>query len=218
MRRGSSASIDGRPVRRDFYAQYRRNPSRRQWTTVSGLNAHSTLRHSGTVLAKTIQKMRSVFVGRTRFTERFSMMICWRRARFSKTTVRGLLAADAIDANRAQSSAKCMGRMLSLPTKKANYFNRIWFSGGTARGRDKRPEFDALSKAAVRREFDVVLAWSVDRLGRSLQHLVSFLGEIHAKRVDLYLHQQGIDTTTPSGKAMFQMCGVFAEFERAVWR
>jgi len=60
------------------------------------------------------------------------------------------------------------------------------------------------------------MAWSVDRLGRSLQHLVQFLGEIHAKGVDLYLHQQGIDTTTPSGKAMFQMCGVFAEFERSM--
>ena len=85
-----------------------------------------------------------------------------------------------------------------------------------AKGRDQRPQFDALCKAAVRREFDIVLAWSVDRLSRSLQHLVQFLGEIHAKGVDLYLHQQGIDTTTPAGKAMFQMCGVFAEFERAM--
>ena len=85
-----------------------------------------------------------------------------------------------------------------------------------AKGRKQRPQFDALCKAAVRREFDVVMAWSVDRLGRSLQHLVQFLGEIHAKDVDLYLHQQGIDTTTPAGKAMFQMCGVFAEFERAM--
>ena len=85
-----------------------------------------------------------------------------------------------------------------------------------AKGREQRPKFDALCKAAVRREFDVIMAWSVDRLGRSLQHLVSFLGEIHAKDVDLYLHQQGIDTTTPAGKAMFQMCGVFAEFERAM--
>ena len=85
-----------------------------------------------------------------------------------------------------------------------------------AKGRDKRPQFDALCKGAIRREFDVVMAWSVDRLSRSLQHLVAFLGEVHAKGVDLYLHQQGIDTTTPAGKAMFQMCGVFAEFERAM--
>lgn len=85
-----------------------------------------------------------------------------------------------------------------------------------AKGRDQRPQFDALCKAAVRREADVIMAWSVDRLGRSLQHLVAFLGEVHAKGVDLYLHQQGIDTTTPAGKAMFQMCGVFAEFERAM--
>ncbi len=54
-----------------------------------------------------------------------------------------------------------------------------------AKGRDQRPKFDAICKAAVRREFDVVMAWSVDRLGRSLQHLVQFLGEIHAKGVDL---------------------------------
>ena len=87
-----------------------------------------------------------------------------------------------------------------------------------AKGRDQRPEFDRMLTAATRREFDVVMAWSVDRLGRSLQHLVGFLGDIHANGVDLYLHKQGIDTTTPSGKAMFQMCGVFAEFEREMIR
>ncbi len=54
------------------------------------------------------------------------------------------------------------------------------------------------------------------RLGRSLQDLVGFLSELHALKVDLFLHQQGLDTTTPAGKAMFQMMGVFAEFERAM--
>ncbi len=87
-----------------------------------------------------------------------------------------------------------------------------------AKGRDKRPEFDRLCRDAARRKIDVVMAWSVDRLGRSLQHLVQFLADLHASGVDLYLHQQGIDTTTPSGKAMFQMLGVFAEFERAMIR
>jgi DNA invertase Pin-like site-specific DNA recombinase len=85
-----------------------------------------------------------------------------------------------------------------------------------AKGRDKRPAFDALCRAAGRREFDMVMAWSVDRLGRSLQDLVGFLSELHALKIDLYLHQQGIDTTTPAGKAMFQMMGVFAEFERSM--
>ncbi len=69
-----------------------------------------------------------------------------------------------------------------------------------------------------RREFDIIMAWSVDRLGRSLQHLVGFIEEVHALGVDLYLHVQGIDTTTPAGKALFQMLGVFAEFERAMIR
>lgn len=85
-----------------------------------------------------------------------------------------------------------------------------------AKGRDKRPAFDRLLKAATRREFDVIAAWAVDRLGRSLQHLVEFLSEIHAAGVDLYLHQQGLDTSTPAGKAMFGMLGIFAEFERAM--
>src|SRR5215468_4325383 len=85
-----------------------------------------------------------------------------------------------------------------------------------AKGRDRRPGLDRLLKGVARREFDMVAAWSVDRLGRSLQHLVGLLGELHAKRVDLYLHQQGLDTSTPAGKALFQMMGVFAEFERAM--
>lgn len=87
-----------------------------------------------------------------------------------------------------------------------------------SKGRDKRPSFDALCKDASRREFDVVMAWSVDRLGRSLQDLVGFLSELHATGIDLYLDQQGIDTTTPAGKAMFQMLGVFSEFERSMIR
>jgi DNA invertase Pin-like site-specific DNA recombinase len=85
-----------------------------------------------------------------------------------------------------------------------------------AKGRDKRPAFDALCRDAAQRKFDMVMAWSVDRLGRSLQDLVGFLSELHALKVDLFLHQQGLDTTTPAGKAMFQMMGVFAEFERSM--
>ena len=85
-----------------------------------------------------------------------------------------------------------------------------------SKGRDGRPEFDRLCRDAAQRKFDVVMAWSVDRLGRSLQDLVGFLSELHALRIDLFLHQQGLDTTTPAGKAMFQMMGVFAEFERSM--
>ena len=83
-----------------------------------------------------------------------------------------------------------------------------------AKGREKRPGFDRLLKDATARKIDMIAAWSVDRLGRSLQHLVGFLNELQALGCDLYLHQQALDTSTPSGRAMFQMCGVFAEFER----
>jgi DNA invertase Pin-like site-specific DNA recombinase len=87
-----------------------------------------------------------------------------------------------------------------------------------AKSRADRPAFDALSKDAARRRFAMVMVWSVDRLGRSLQDLVTFLSELHALGIDLFLHQQGVDTTTPAGKALFQMMGVFAEFERAIIR
>ena len=85
-----------------------------------------------------------------------------------------------------------------------------------AKSREQRPQFDALLHGLARREFDMIAAWSVDRLGRSLQDLLAFLLELQSKRVDLYLHQQALDTSTPMGKAMFQLCGVFAELERSI--
>jgi DNA invertase Pin-like site-specific DNA recombinase len=85
-----------------------------------------------------------------------------------------------------------------------------------SKGRDQRPGFDRLHKAIARHEIDIVAAASVDRLGRSLPDLVAFLSDIQARGCDLYLHQQAIDTTTPSGRMLFQMLGVFAEFERAM--
>jgi DNA invertase Pin-like site-specific DNA recombinase len=85
-----------------------------------------------------------------------------------------------------------------------------------AKGRRDRPQFNALLNGVSRREFDMVAAWSVDRLGRSLQDLVAFLADLQSKKIDLYLHQQVLDTSTASGKAMFGMLGVFAEFERSM--
>jgi DNA invertase Pin-like site-specific DNA recombinase len=79
---------------------------------------------------------------------------------------------------------------------------------------DRRPELDKMMEAVHRKDVDIILAWDVSRLGRSLQHLISLLSEIHTKGINLFLHQSGIDTTTPSGKAMFGMLSVFSQFER----
>jgi DNA invertase Pin-like site-specific DNA recombinase len=87
-----------------------------------------------------------------------------------------------------------------------------------AKGRDKRPGLDAMLKAVNAKEFEIVAAWSVDRLSRSLTDLLGILQGLHDKDVDLFLHQQGLDTSTTAGKAMFQMLGVFAEFERGIIR
>ena len=97
-----------------------------------------------------------------------------------------------------------------------NVFQDAGISG--AKGRDKRPGLDALLKAVNGKEFDMVAAWSVDRLGRSLTDLLGILQALHDKGVDLFLHQQGLDTSTSAGRAMFQMLGVFAEFERGIIR
>ena len=87
-----------------------------------------------------------------------------------------------------------------------------------AKGRDQRPGLDAMMKGVNAREFDMVASWSVDRLGRSLTDLLGILQGLQEKGVDLFLHQQGLDTSTTAGKAMFQMLGVFAEFERGIIR
>ena len=83
-----------------------------------------------------------------------------------------------------------------------------------SKGRDSRKEFDRLNKDMVRRKFNRILVWDISRLGRSLQHLVEFLNEVNSVGCNLYIHQSGLDTSTPNGKMMFQMIGVFSEFER----
>jgi DNA invertase Pin-like site-specific DNA recombinase len=84
------------------------------------------------------------------------------------------------------------------------------------KGREKRPEFDRLCKDMIRRRFNRILVWDISRLGRSLQHLVEFLNDVQSVNCHLYIHQSGLDTSTPSGRMMFQMVGVFSEFERSM--
>lgn len=87
-----------------------------------------------------------------------------------------------------------------------------------SKGRGERPALDALLKAAVRGEFDVLAVWSIDRLGRSLQHLVETVNELKAVGIDLYIHQQAIDTSSPAGKLAFSVFGALAEYERELIR
>lgn len=87
-----------------------------------------------------------------------------------------------------------------------------------AKGRKDRPGLDQMLKDAQRRRFDVVMSWSIDRLGRSLIDLLGTIQHLDACGVDLYLDQQQLDTTTPTGKLMFAVTGAFAEFERSMIR
>ena len=87
-----------------------------------------------------------------------------------------------------------------------------------SKGRDKRPGLDAMLKDAQRRRFDVVMAWAIDRLGRSLIDLLGTIEALQACGCDLYLDQQSIDTTRPAGRLMFQVTSAFAKFERSMIR
>ena len=87
-----------------------------------------------------------------------------------------------------------------------------------AKGRDKRPGLDGMLRDAARARFDVVMAWALDRIGRSLADLLDTLKTLDASHVDLFLHQQAIDTTTPAGRMFFHVTGAFAEFERDLIR
>ena len=98
----------------------------------------------------------------------------------------------------------------------ANVYEDAGISG--AKGRDKRPGLDALLKDAARGRFDVAMAWAMDRLGRSLFDLLDMLRLLDGANVDLFLHQQAIDTTTVGGRMFFQVTGAFAEFERGMIR
>jgi len=95
-------------------------------------------------------------------------------------------------------------------------FNDEGVSG--RKGRDQRKGFDSLLKGATRKEYDTILVWAVDRLGRSLKDLILFLDEIHSIGCNLYIHNQGFDSSTPMGKMMFSFLGIFAQWEAEMLR
>jgi DNA invertase Pin-like site-specific DNA recombinase len=129
-----------------------------------------------------------------------------------------LVACCAVG-GRAAAVARNNAGLLALNVGVESRHPGVHFVGiSGAKGRDHRPGLDAMMKAVNAKEFDMVASWSVDRLGRSLTDLLSILQGLHEKRVGLFLHQQGLDTSTTAGKAMFQMLGVFAEFEREIIR
>lgn len=87
-----------------------------------------------------------------------------------------------------------------------------------AKGRDKRPGLDDMLKAAVLGKLDMVAVTALDRLGRSLPHLITTVGELEALKVGLFVRDLALDTSTPAGQLMFNVMGSLAQFERALIR
>ena len=86
---------------------------------------------------------------------------------------------------------------------------------GVSGAKDRRPALDQLLADAKRRRFDVLVCWRLDRLGRSLKHLITLLDELQSLGVAFVILAEGIDATTPAGKLQMHILGAIAEFERA---
>lgn len=151
---------------------------------------------------------------------RASLSMMATSSRRTTSTTRAALYVRVSTADRGQTVENQLQPLQEAATRLGWGIVAVFKDEGIsgARGRDKRPGLDALLKGVARKEFDIVAAWSVCRLGRSLPDLIGLLGELQARNVDLFLHQQAIDSSTPSGRALFGMLGVFAEFERAMIR
>ena len=81
------------------------------------------------------------------------------------------------------------------------------------KGVDSRSELNRLLKDASRKKYEKLVIWSVDRLGRSMKHLVMVLSQLKDLDVDIYSYKQGIDTSTTMGSSFFHMVGIFSELE-----
>jgi DNA invertase Pin-like site-specific DNA recombinase len=126
------------------------------------------------------------------------------------------VAAYARTSSEGQSPENQVEALKEVGQRHGWQIVEVFVDQGISGAKGRRPGLDRLLKGVNRREFELVATWSVDRLGRSLSDLLTLLGEFNAKGVGLYLHQQGLDTATPAGRILFQVAGVFAEFERAI--
>ena len=86
---------------------------------------------------------------------------------------------------------------------------------GVSGAKDRRPALDRLVKDAKRRRFDVLVCWRLDRLGRSLRHLITLLADLEAWGVSFVSLAEGIDATTPAGKLQMHVLAAISEFERS---
>ena len=95
---------------------------------------------------------------------------------------------------------------------------REYVDEGISGAKDRRPALDDLMADARRRRVDIVAVWRLDRLGRSLRHLIGILDELHALGVGFVSIGESLDLTTPAGRLMFHLLGAFAQFEREIIR
>jgi DNA invertase Pin-like site-specific DNA recombinase len=126
----------------------------------------------------------------------------------------------ALYARVSTGEQSCENQMLALRAYAAarGWPSTDYIDQGISGARDRRPGLDAMMAAARARKVDAIVCVKLDRLARSVHHLVTLGKELEALGVDLIVLDQGIDTTTPSGRLLFHMLAAIAEFERDLIR
>jgi DNA invertase Pin-like site-specific DNA recombinase len=124
----------------------------------------------------------------------------------------------------ARVSTTSHGQDVTLQTRELEQFSKarawqiidLYVDVGVSGGKEKRPGLDKLLRDARGRRFDVLLCWKLDRVGRSLRHLVNLLADLEALGISFVSLSDNLDLTTPSGQLMFHVIAAMAQFERSL--
>jgi DNA invertase Pin-like site-specific DNA recombinase len=126
------------------------------------------------------------------------------------------LYARVSTANGKQDTATQLIPLRAFCVQRGWELYREYEDSGFSGTKESRPALDAMMKDAARGKFDAVLCWKLDRVGRSLKHLIGLLADLDAVRVAFVSLSDNLDLTTPQGRLMFQIIGAMAEFERSL--
>lgn len=137
-------------------------------------------------------------------------------ARFSETICRVALYARVSTANGNQNPEMQLAELREYAARRSLTIHEEYVDHGVSGTKESRPALNRMLTDAQRRKFDTVLVWKIDRLGRSLKHLVVTLADLNAVGVAFISLRDNLDLSTPSGRLMFQIIGAMAEFERAL--
>mgnify|MGYP002682639673 FL=1 len=117
-----------------------------------------------------------------------------------------------------QSTESQLNALREYAGKRAWAISKEYIDEGYTGSNTKRPAFNAMMADARKRKFDVLLVYKLDRLSRSLKDLITTLDDLKSMGIDFISYDNGLDTTTPTGRLIFNVVGAVAEFEKDIIR